>query len=71
MVIGEAVNHLDSDLLDRHREVPWHSIAALRNRITHGYFGIDWNLIWHTVTVHLPSLSQTVTRILEEEFGEQ
>ena len=42
---------------------------ALRNRVIHGYFGIDWNLIWQAVTEHIPALRETIARILWEEFG--
>jgi uncharacterized protein with HEPN domain len=69
VIIGEAVNKLPGALLARYPEVPWHAVVALRNRVIHGYFGIDWNLIWQIVTEHLPALREIVARILREEFG--
>ena len=68
VIIGEAVNKLPGVLLERYPEVPWHAVVALRNRVIHGYIGIDWNLIWQAVTEHVPSLRETIARILWEEF---
>lgn len=69
VIIGEAASKLPSVLLERYPEVPWHAVVALRNRVIHGYFGIDWNLIWQAVTEHVPALRETVARILWKEFG--
>ena len=69
VIIGEAVNNLPGALLERYPQVPWHAVVALRNRVIHGYFGIDWNLIWQTVTEHVPVLKEIIARILQDEFG--
>lgn len=43
-VIGEAINRLSPDLRARHPEVPWSLIVAVRHRIVHAYFDLDWNI---------------------------
>lgn len=63
------MNKLPSVLLERYPEVPWHSVVALRTRVIHRYFGVDWNLIWQAVTEHVSALRETIARILWEEFG--
>jgi len=68
-IIGGAVNKLPIVLLERYPEVPCQAVVALRNRVIHGYFGIDWNLIWQAVTEHVPGLRETIARILWDEFG--
>jgi uncharacterized protein with HEPN domain len=40
-VIGEAVSRLSVELRERHSEVPWRQIMAVRNRIVHAYFDLD------------------------------
>jgi uncharacterized protein with HEPN domain len=59
MVIGETVNRLhDDDLafLERHSTIPWAAMRGMRNRIAHGYFDIDMNIVWETVQRDLPAL---------------
>lgn len=71
VIIGEAVQNLPGPLLDRYPQVPWHAVVALRNRVIHGYFGVDWNLIWQTVSEHVPAPKEIVARILQDEFQER
>ena len=40
-VIGEAAKGLSRDLRDRHREVPWPQVIAMRNILVHEYFGLN------------------------------
>lgn len=59
IIIGEAATKLlkdYSDFLERHVDVPWRSMKGMRNRIAHGYFDIDMNVVWETVQSALPQL---------------
>jgi len=49
-VIGEATNQLPDSLRDAHPDVPWRQPIALRNRIVHGYWGIDLEVV-HTAAL--------------------
>jgi sigma54-dependent transcription regulator len=51
---------------DAHPEVPWRVITDMRNRVTHGYFDIDLDVVWNTVTRDLPKLKESVARIRAE-----
>lgn len=44
-VIGEAVNHLPSDITDAHPGIPWASIVEMRNILVHEYFAIDTSIV--------------------------
>lgn len=68
-IIGEAAAHLSEDLRDRHSEIPWPQIAALRNILIHAYFGIDWEEVWKAATVECPVLRTQVASILAAESG--
>ena len=37
-------------------EVPWRSMRGMRNRIAHGYFDINLDVVWDTVRTALPEL---------------
>ncbi len=51
---------------DRDPEVPWRVITDMRNRVSHGYFDIDLDVVWNTVTRDLSKLQESVTRIVAE-----
>jgi uncharacterized protein with HEPN domain len=38
----------------------------MRNRVSHGYFDIDLDVVWNTVTRDLPKLQESAIRILSE-----
>jgi uncharacterized protein with HEPN domain len=48
-VIGEAISRLSVELRERHPEVPWRQIIAVRHRIVHAYFDLDWQILWDAV----------------------
>ena len=58
--IGEAANHLSSATLAAIPTVPWQQIRGLRNRIVHGYFGLDLNAVWLTATMEAPRLAAAI-----------
>ena len=69
VIIGEVATKLlqgHSDFLERHPEVPWRSIKGMRNRIAHGYFDIDLDVVWETVQTALPALLKQLPAILAD-----
>jgi uncharacterized protein with HEPN domain len=57
-VLGEAATQLPADLKAAHPEVPWQQPSRLRNRIVHGYWSIDLDLLLTTATDNLPQLAE-------------
>jgi uncharacterized protein with HEPN domain len=54
-VIGEAVKNLARGVpRASHSEVEWRSIVRMRDRLIHGYFGVDYQLVWDVVQEKLP-----------------
>lgn len=59
IVIGEVATKLLKDyggFLDQHTDLPWRNMKGMRNRIAHGYFDIDLDVVWETVQTALPQL---------------
>ena len=62
-IIGEAASRLPDEFKEKHPQVEWHKVVGLRNRIIHGYFGIDLKIIWQIIHADLPKLRQTLSRL--------
>lgn len=59
IIVGEAATKVMdgySEFAQAHAEVPWRSMRGMRNRITHGYFDINLDVVWDTVQMALPVL---------------
>lgn len=65
-IIGEASKHVPENLKERYRGIPWRAISGMRNKVIHEYFGVDYNIIWKTVTEKIPGLLKELKKILEE-----
>lgn len=65
-VIGEAVKNIPSEIKEKHPGVPWNEMYALRNRISHAYFGIDYEIIWDIITNYLPENRMQIENISRE-----
>jgi len=65
-VLGEAVKRLPPELCQRHPEVSWKLIAGMRDRVSHGYDGIDYATLWDTVHDDVPGLLATVEQMLKQ-----
>jgi uncharacterized protein with HEPN domain len=55
-IIGEAARNIPKSMRERYVDVPWDDIIGMRNKVIHGYFGVDVEVIWKTVHEDLPSL---------------
>lgn len=59
LIIGEAATKLLKDheaFIASYPQVPWRSMKGMRNRIAHGYFDINLDVVWETVDTALPEL---------------
>jgi uncharacterized protein with HEPN domain len=69
-VIGEAARNVQrhhADFAAAQSQVPWAVMIGMRNRVSHGYFSVDWDLIWATVHQDLPTLSAQINALLIEQ----
>jgi uncharacterized protein with HEPN domain len=60
------VKSLPADLTDAQPQVAWRSIARLRDRLIHHYFGIDYEMVWGVVTSKVEELDRAVRLCLEK-----
>jgi uncharacterized protein with HEPN domain len=57
-------------LRGRYPDVPWRQIIAVRHRIVHAYFDLDWQILWDAAIDDIPALRRQVLNILTTEFSE-
>ncbi|MEI2688904.1 MAG: DUF86 domain-containing protein [Anaerolineae bacterium] len=65
-IIGEAAGKLPDDLKQRHSQIDWRSMSAMRNRLIHGYFGVDYEIVWDVVVNKVPELRTIVLAMLDQ-----
>ncbi|MFH1514539.1 MAG: DUF86 domain-containing protein [bacterium] len=63
-IIGEAVKNVSSELKLKYTNVPWKSIAGMRDKLIHDYFGVNLELVWDVVETELPKFKKNISSIL-------
>ena len=66
-VIGEASKNLPVELKLKYPEVPWEEMYLLRNKVSHEYFGVDYEIIWDVATNYLPENKTQIDKILADK----
>lgn len=64
-IIGEAASHISQNTKRAHPEIPWPNIVGMRHRLVHGYFQIDEDVVWTTVTTELDPLLAAIDDLLK------
>lgn len=71
--IGEAATKImggNVEFTQSHPEVPWRSMRGMRNRIAHGYFDIDLEVVWETTQQWLPELLKQLPALRQDAESE-
>lgn len=66
-IIGEASRNIEiyhPVYAAEHSEIPWTLMYTMRNRVTHGYFKMDFELVWKTIHEDLPELYQQIRKLI-------
>jgi uncharacterized protein with HEPN domain len=63
-IVGEASAAISVDTISRYPEIPWRQIRGMRNRLIHGYYEVDLNVVWDTIQHNLGPLLIALERIV-------
>ena len=65
-IIGASATNIPDSVRKAHEEIPWSDVIATRNRIIHGYAGIDDDAVWRIVRDSVPALVPLLRALLDE-----
>lgn len=63
-ILGEAVSRLPDTFTADHPDIPWRSIAGLRNRVVHAYFQVDLELLWSILENDLSAFRRKIEPLI-------
>ncbi len=66
-IIGEAARAVSPECREAHPHIAWKKMAGLRDRLIHGYFDVNLDVVWETVKEDLPPLIAQLEKILPPE----
>ncbi len=74
IIIGEAATKVMDGYAEyarAHADVPWRGMRGMRNRIAHGYFDINLDVVWDTVNTALPTLLRQLADMRKNIAGDE
>ncbi len=66
-IIGEASKNVPGRVKEKYANIPWEEMYRLLNRISHEYFGIDYEILWDIATKHLPQNLLDILEVIKNE----
>lgn len=67
-IIGEASKKLPVRIKEQNPDIPWEEMYYLRNKVSHEYFGIDYEIIWDVAKNYLPKNKDQIDGLIETEI---
>ena len=66
-IIDEAIKNIPSGFRNKYPEISWKSVAGMRDKLMHHYFGVDLEKVWKTIIDDIPRLKEEIKEILKRE----
>lgn len=67
-IIGEATKRKNDEFRAKYKDIPWQSMAKMRDKLIHHYAGVDYEVVWTTSINKIPELKSKVEAILNSHL---
>lgn len=64
-IIGEAAKNVPDRIKKENPEIPWKFMAGLRDKVIHGYFAINYEIVWDVIQHKLPELEPGIRSLCD------
>lgn len=65
-IIGEAARGVSDEFRQNHPDLPWNKMVGMRDRLIHGYFDVNLDVVWETITEDLPALVAQLEKMVAD-----
>jgi uncharacterized protein with HEPN domain len=69
-IIGEATKQIPLSVRREYPDVPWANMAGMRDKLIHGYFGVQLDVVWKTIKERLPAVRKLMVEVLAKAKSE-
>ena len=70
-ILGEPANQVPESFKNKSVNIDWRGMIGLRNRLIHGYFGVDENILWQIIQDDLPDLKSQLIELQSKLVSRQ
>jgi uncharacterized protein with HEPN domain len=65
-IVGEATKRIPQDVHNSYPDIPWRSMAGIRDKLIHDYVNVSLEVVWRTLNEDLPPLLPMIERVIDE-----
>ena len=65
-IIGEAVKNLSNETIRNNPQIKWRNIAGMRDKLIHGYFSVNYKLVWDVAVNVIPTFKNDIKKIIDK-----
>lgn len=64
-IMGEAAKNIPEDIRIQYPDIPWKRISGMRDKLIHGYFGVDYEMVWSVAKERIPEIKPFIEQLIE------
>lgn len=65
-ILGEATKNIPKPVRDKYKNLPWADMARMRDKLSHEYFGVRYDIVWKAAKESLPEIKPLIEKVLAD-----